>query len=71
MPEPAPPPLPEPMYLKVLCVAAHLTEVYCFCRFRLVYMKAYIHSFIHGAEPFLRSCHLYSHSRTSQNFMEL
>jgi hypothetical protein len=24
----------------------------------------------HGAEPFLRSCQLYSYSRTSQNFME-
>jgi hypothetical protein len=27
-------------------------------------------SFTHGAEPFLRSCQLCSHSRTSQHFME-
>jgi hypothetical protein len=27
-------------------------------------------SLIHGAEPFLRSCHLCSYSRTSQQFME-
>jgi hypothetical protein len=29
------------------------------------------HSLTHGAEPFLRSCQLCSHSRTSQRFMEL
>jgi hypothetical protein len=29
-----------------------------------------IHSLTHGAEPFLRSCQLCSHSRTSQRFME-
>jgi hypothetical protein len=29
-----------------------------------------IHSFTHGAEPFLRSWQLCSHSRTSQRFME-
>jgi hypothetical protein len=28
------------------------------------------HSLAHGAEPFLRSRQWYSHSRTSQNFME-
>jgi hypothetical protein len=28
------------------------------------------HSLTHGAEPFLRSCQLYSYSRTSQRFME-
>jgi hypothetical protein len=28
------------------------------------------HSLTHGAEPFLRSCQLCSHSRNSQNFME-
>jgi hypothetical protein len=28
------------------------------------------HSLTHGAEPFLRSCQLCSHSRTSQHFME-
>jgi hypothetical protein len=28
------------------------------------------HSLTHGAEPFLRSCHLCSYSRTSQHFME-
>jgi hypothetical protein len=28
-------------------------------------------SLTHGAEPFLRSCQLYSYSRTSQHFMEL
>jgi hypothetical protein len=28
------------------------------------------HSLTHGAEPFLRSCQLCSHSRTSQRFME-
>jgi hypothetical protein len=29
-----------------------------------------LHSLTHGAEPFLRSCQLCSHSRTSQHFME-
>jgi hypothetical protein len=29
------------------------------------------HSLTHGAEPFLRSCQLCSHSRNSQHFMEL
>jgi hypothetical protein len=28
------------------------------------------HSLTHGAEPFLRSCQLCSHSRSSQHFME-
>jgi hypothetical protein len=28
------------------------------------------HSLTHGAEPFLRSCQLCTHSRTSQRFME-
>jgi hypothetical protein len=28
------------------------------------------HSLTHGAEPFLRSCQLCSHSRNSQHFME-
>jgi hypothetical protein len=28
------------------------------------------YSLTHGAEPFLRSCQLYSHARTSQHFME-
>jgi hypothetical protein len=31
---------------------------------------SFIHSFIHGAEPFLRSCQLYRYSRTSHHFME-
>jgi hypothetical protein len=30
----------------------------------------FTHSLTHGAEPFLRSCELCSHSRTSQPFME-
>jgi hypothetical protein len=30
----------------------------------------FTHSLTHGAEPFLRSCPLCSHSRNSQHFME-
>jgi hypothetical protein len=30
----------------------------------------FTHSLTHGAEPFLRSCQLCSHSRNSQRFME-
>jgi hypothetical protein len=32
--------------------------------------RKYPYSLTHGAEPFLRSCQLRSHSRTSQRFME-
>jgi hypothetical protein len=33
-------------------------------------IKLITHSLTHGAEPFLRSCQLCSHSRTSRRFME-
>jgi hypothetical protein len=35
-----------------------------------IHCRAFIHSFIHGAEAFLRSRQLCSYSRTSQHFME-
>jgi hypothetical protein len=41
------------------------------CNFTLSAFVLYIsHSLTHGAEPFLRSCQLCSHWRTSQGFME-
>jgi hypothetical protein len=41
-------------------------DIYC----RLKYMPILTHLLTYGAEPFLRSSQLCSHSRTSQNFME-
>jgi hypothetical protein len=41
-----------------------------FNQLTLLIAREDFHSLIHGAEPFLRSCHLCSYSRTSQHFME-
>jgi hypothetical protein len=38
--------------------------------YEIAYPELLTYLFSHGAEPFLRSCQLCSHSRTSQHFME-
>jgi hypothetical protein len=42
------------------CIKVHVTTI----------IKSQQHLLTYGAEPFLRSCKLCSHSRTSQDFMQ-
>jgi hypothetical protein len=51
-----------------LANVSQLTRVRVRLTLRLA--SPYFFSLTHGAEPFLRSCHFCSHSRTSQGFME-
>jgi hypothetical protein len=47
-----------------------LPRIYIVVLQRVTVRRTFTHSFTHGAEPFLRSCQLCSHSRNSQHFME-
>jgi hypothetical protein len=49
--------------LEIACSTKYLLQILC-------WVLSITHSLTHGAEPFLRSCQLCSHSRNSQHFMD-
>jgi hypothetical protein len=51
-------------------VISPLVHMYVFLAWCLIKHRNNSFILIHGAEPFLRRRHLYSHYRTSQHFME-